>query len=646
MFRALLICATIMLAPPALSQVTADSKGEFDVLQHISRREYASARKYAEAELKRTDGESIWANYALGVVHSEGEGNLARGLFLIRKAKDLLYTRYSRSPVDGWARTWGRRLLMEEFGVLGLLDQREGQLAVLDEYRAEYQADREFLRIWPLLKLGRFEKAREVAKRYLTNDKAYIRERAFNGLMAIEEEAGHREASYQWGLKGLKDSGGASCVIATNLALGARRTYRFQETINHDQSALKARENDCPTSPHAQLAAMYLVFGQFQQSLSSLKALRAAPRAADMKVQNEMTIRARFVELLYALGAFKEAAERIKAIINEPDRAGMVSTAAETIELTNHLLAWSVYQARQEQHRERASARPLLDSIKERRAQLDLIRLKRTTARQAIRLASIPGNLLRVTRPYMSDLMPWYGVDMAQVLGTGVVSQIVAQAKQTETEFQPVAHAYLDAFLTENEWRTGDRLTAIEQGLSLLKRLPKDTRLLRLRIRAWLADALYQTRQIDAAVEHWHRVLETYPTPLRQLRIALPVQLELEGSGAPEIARRLENSPRLNIVSDAPFTVRIQSSESSSEICIIGRKRYGCGRITHAELDDDVDRIAAAIDAFHDDAFAPKIEMTQMDISSLDGRSIRSDARQAIDALIGRPKSKQMRRRK
>ena len=92
--------------------------------------------------------------------------------------------------------------------------------------------------------------------------------------------------------------------------------------------------------------------------------------------------------------------------------------------------------------------------------------------------------------------------------------------------------------------------------------------------------------------------------------------------------------------------MRIQSSESSSEICIIGRKRYGCGRITHAELDDDVDRIAAAIDAFHDDAFAPKIEMTQMDISSLDGRSIRSDARQAIDALIGRPKSKQMRRRK
>ena len=51
------------------------------------------------------------------------------------------------------------------------------------------------------------------------------------------------------------------------------------------------------TSPHAQLAAMYLVFGEFQKCLSSLKALRAAPREADMKVQNEMVIKARFVEL-------------------------------------------------------------------------------------------------------------------------------------------------------------------------------------------------------------------------------------------------------------------------------------------------------------------------------------------------------------
>ena len=115
--------------------------------------------------------------------------------------------------------------------------------------------------------------------------------------MAVEEEAGNRESSYEWGVRGLADTRGESCVIATNLALGARRTFRFSETITHDQTALKARDRSCPTSPHAQLAAMYLVFGEFQKCLSSLKALRGAPREADMKVQNEMVIKARFVEL-------------------------------------------------------------------------------------------------------------------------------------------------------------------------------------------------------------------------------------------------------------------------------------------------------------------------------------------------------------
>ena len=75
-----------------------------------------------------------------------------------------------------------------------------------------------------------------------------IRERAYNGLMAVEEEAGNRKASYM-GRKGLIDTRRESCIIATNLALGARRTFQFARTIEHDQTALKARDDSCPTSP-------------------------------------------------------------------------------------------------------------------------------------------------------------------------------------------------------------------------------------------------------------------------------------------------------------------------------------------------------------------------------------------------------------
>ena len=82
-----------------------------------------------------------------------------------------------------------------------------------------------------------------------------------------------------------------------------------------------------------------------------------------MKVQNEMVIKARFVELLYALGAFEEATLRAKQIIEEPDRAGMVSASAETVELTNNLLAWTVFDGHLEMLEEKISARPFLSGF-------------------------------------------------------------------------------------------------------------------------------------------------------------------------------------------------------------------------------------------------------------------------------------------
>ncbi|MBV71863.1 MAG: hypothetical protein CMH52_11080 [Myxococcales bacterium] len=635
-----ILCLAVWLlsSMSAYGQSSDSKEGESAAMRHLDMGEYSSARRIAEQELKRKSNESIWANYVLGVCHSEGEGNLARGLFLVRRAKAQLIDKFGRSPVQDVVRRWHRRILMREQFVLAYLDRRDEQLAILQEYDDEYKGEKSYYRIWPLLKLGRFEEARRIAHENRTSDKAYIRERAFNGLMAIEEEAGNREASYTWGLRGLKDTRSQSCIIATNLALGARRTFRFAKTIEHDQTALRAKDKSCPTSPNSQLAAMYLVFGEFQQSLSALKALRMAPRTADMKVQNEMVIRARFVELLHALGAFEQAAVRAQEIIDEPDRAGMVSTAAETIELTNQILAWSVLNARQEQHRERASARPFLDALSERKEQLKLVRTKRSVARQAIRLASIPDNLEKVIRPYMTDLMPWFGADIIQVLGHGVMSRIVDEARAKETDFTDTAGAFLDVYIGEMAWRDDRLIDAIKAGQSLLKRLPRTTKLLRLRIRTWLADALVKTGQTDAANKHFHRILETYPTALRHLRVRLPVKLSFSGPRGEDIADRLRDSPRLRIDDDAVFRIRVEDRDQNIEICIEGTKKYGCGKLDLTTLEDDDNPISAAIDAFHDDAFSPKIEMTQSDISSLDGRAIRSDAKQAIDSLIGRPR--------
>ena len=62
----------------------------------------------------------------------------------------------------------------------------------------------------------------KLGKTLLSNDSSDVRQRALNGLMAVEEEAGNRRWSYQWAfrpwMKWL-----VVRVIATNTALGARR---------------------------------------------------------------------------------------------------------------------------------------------------------------------------------------------------------------------------------------------------------------------------------------------------------------------------------------------------------------------------------------------------------------------------------------
>ena len=75
-------------------------------------------------------------------------------------------------------------------------------------------------------------------------------------------------------------------------------------------------------------------------------------------------------------------------------------------------------------------------------------------------------------------------------------------------------------------------------------------------------------------------------------------------------------------------------------ICLNGKKLYGCGVLRGQEFKEAEDPIATVIDNFHNTVFSPRIELTQSDINSLDGRSIRQDAQSAINSLLGKKKKR------
>ncbi len=612
---------------------------------------WAQARAQAEAIL-RARPDSFIAAYVLGLVHAEAEGNLARSLYLLRQARGHIERQHGVPPESSDARSWHRRILLRESIVLGHMDRRADQLAAFDMLDAHYAPKQTVRRIWPLLKLGRFEEARVIGRSLIHDPNPDIRERAYNGLMAVEEEAGNRKPSYEWGQRSLESLGQDTCILATNTALGARRAFDFPRTITYDQRALKADDRSCPTSPHAQLSAMYLVFGQFQQSLSALKALRAVPRPPDLRVQNEMVIRARFVELLLALGQLDEAEMRVREILAAPDRAGMISAASEIVELSNALLGYSVLTARYHQLLERSAARTFWDAIRLRLDAEQIAAARWRAAREATRLAALPETLHKHVRPYYTDVMPWYGADMLAVFGAGVMRKAIAEVRAVETDYPDEAGAFLDAYLAELRWREGARAEAIEAGEAALRALPEEPRLLRNRIRAWIADSRWRTGDGAGARQDFAAVMEFEPAALRHLGLALPVAMgPVSGARGAEIADRLRASPRLDVDPRAPFEVSVSDAEGGITICVQVAKRM-CGSLAGPELEaaekaaaDPIegeppgDVIAAAIDRFHDEVFAPRIELTQSDINSLDGRAVRQSARDALDGLLGPKKT-------
>ena len=138
----------------------------------------------------------------------------------------------------------------------------------------------------------------------------------------------------------------------------------------------------------------------------------------------------------------------------------------------------------------------------------------------------------------------------------------------------------------------------------------------------------------------FHQVMNFYPTVLRHLGIEVPVHIEATGPRANEIKSRLELSPRLSMEKNAELRVQIEDTEGMIAICLHGKKLYGCGVLRNQELKDADDPIASVIDSFHNTVFSPRIELTQSDINSLDGRSVRQDAKSAIDSLLGKKKKR------
>lgn len=634
------LCILIFVAstaPHAWSSAASlqPDAAEQQMLGALRSSKYVRAREQAQAIL-RSQPHSVFALFTMGRVYQRAETNLPRALHYMRRAERALVVR-GAAP-KGTYRHWHRRVLLAQVEILGWMDRRRAQLVVIDRHDRLYRPKMELLRVWPLMKLHRFDEALSIARNARLSADLPKRISGYNNLLSIEFERERPVAAYRIGREALLATDERSCVINHNVAEAAFAVFEFTEAERLALKSIQAPIKDCPSTAHWLLANLYLLRADFSRAVAAVKEAREQPIASTYREQFEMFVTAWLTRLLYALGQFEQSLELARRVLRAPNREGLTSYSSEMQEAVYTVDYHAVLRARIEQLAERGSARSSWQRFELwiQRARLELEAWR--TRRRATKLLARGKTLLSLLRPYVKPFPAWNAASLAEIAGTAVVRHAIDQMR-SDLEPGRATEAYWQALETSLAHRAGDHVRVLQLARSCLAALPQDEALLRARVSVWAGAAAYEQGDRSAARKYFDEALHRWPTAFRVERVALPVKVVSDDDPMAQlVASKILGSPRLRRDRlDTGFGVLVSRRADALKLCLTGARgrRYGCVTSKVSKGSDDDSSVSAAIDRFHDTVFAPLIDLTQQDISSLDGSAVRGRADEVLREVFG-----------
>lgn len=615
-------------AAGVLDTATASERA---LLAKLDAEHFIEARDQAEQILAQNPN-SFVATWAMARVEHEEEANHARALFYVRRAGELVAR--ENDP------QWDKKVLFEEFAILSEMDRNAETLAVLDRYAARYPVDHPELRIWPLIKLRRYDEARSIAKSLLDSEDIEQRLSGYNEMMCIDNERSDRQGAYDWALAATRAMREKSCVIQRNGSIAAFARFRLREAEEFALRANKADQTDCDRrGGYDHLAGLYLVAGEFQKSLSAIKSVKVETLTKRLRPLFALDKRILLAQVLYALGKVKESEQLAADLYRMSQRSGLVSDSVAELRFRRTFLYFAALDARLLFEHEQSSYRPLFSGLfaSSLGSTLRLLLARAELRRAMLGLLADKELLLMLTRPNLrgaTDWAAWNTGGLINVVGTGVMKRALAEARQRDAAF-PEATAYLDSLSGEVAFREGQLTEAERLAESALAALPREEALLRFRTQAFRADALSRLGRLAEARPLYQEVLQKFPSVLRILDVALPVSLSTDGSALARAAeKRLRSSSRWKSRADAPFRLQLSAINGGIEICLLDDHGFHFTCTTSERKGSDTDTVLFALDAFHSAAFSPKVSLEQLDLSSLDGQATRTTADEAIKRVL------------
>ncbi|MGB5193502.1 MAG: hypothetical protein WBN70_11025 [Polyangiales bacterium] len=617
------ICASIagadeMIAPILLEGEDASAE-ELALWDLIERQRYVKAREEAEAYLEAHPSSYV-AHLVLGMAQHYGEANFPKALFHEARALELFEAAEGATPTQSQPWRWHARILIGLTRAHGDLEHYDEQLGFMYRYNELYTPQLKAELAWPLLKKREFEKARLAAEEGLATGDPYQVERAKNALCAIEFEAGNDVKSYEVCAEavdyGRDHFGSATAVDLGNFAEAARSVFRFDEA---ERLLMEASKTSLSWygNPWLELADLYMRAGRFAEALSALREVprHRAARPAHVRDSDRNEARRSLAAFLLLMGRPDEALRITGKASVLPDRRAHNSRDAQQDRSIVALLDRQARLMLAEMTVERAAAEPFYVRWWARAEALWLRFQAWMSGRQAARFLDDEARLagtFAIGTARSAVMPPWLLGELIGALGPGVVRAAVNRVSVRDT--RESAPAYYDAVLAEVALAQREYAEAVEHAERSLRGLQPGDALLRERVRAVLAKSLSDPRQATALYEE---VLSTDPGLFRRLGWALPVEVRSSDAAIDrDLAEAILRSPRFESSSEG---LRVQVD--GARICLFGRTgtAWGCGEV---ELEEDETGRAyeqRIVDAFHAEIFSPRVDLSRIDINSLDG---------------------------
>jgi tetratricopeptide (TPR) repeat protein len=620
---ALCLCASAARADEMIAPILLEGEDatveELSLWELIERERYVRAREEAEAYLAEHQSSYV-AHLVLGMAQHYGEANFPKALFHETRALELFEAVEGTQPTQSQPWRWHARILVGLTRAHGDLEHYDEQLGLMVRYNELYTPQLKAELAWPLMKKREFDKARLAAEEGLATGDPYQVERAKNALCAIEFEAGDDIKSYEACAEavdyGRSHFGSATAVDLGNFAEAARSVFRFDEAerllMEASKSGLSWYGN-----PWLELADLYMRAGRLAEALAALREVprHRASRPAHVRDSDRNEARRSLAAFLLLMGRPDEALRITGKASVLPDRRAHNSRDPEQDRSIVALLDRQARLMLAEMTVERSVAEPFYARWWARSEALWLRFQAWMSARQAARFLDDEARLVgtfAIGTARSAVMPPWLLGELIGVLGPGVVRAAVEQVAGEDAREGAVA--YYDAVLAEVSLAQRDYAEAVVHADSALEGLQPGDALLRERVRAVLGKGLSDPRQATALYEE---VLATDPGLFRRLGWALPVEVRSSDATIDrDLAKAVMRSPRFESSNDG---LRIEVE--GARICLLGRTgaAWGCGEAQPAEDETGRSYKQRIVDAFHAEIFSPRVDLSRIDINSLDG---------------------------